>query len=211
MLAGTPSVFVRTSGCNLRCSWCDSAYTSWEPEGETRDVGDVVEEVEAHDADHAVLTGGEPLLQPDFDELCVALDEHVTVETNATVYRDVDADLVSMSPKLSNSTPTREGAEEWREIHERERLNFDVIESYISSHDYQLKFVVADREDLEEIEDILESLAGYDRSRVLLMPEGVDRDTLRERGEWIAEVCKDKGYRYSPRMQIHIYGNQRGT
>jgi len=65
---------------------------------------------------------------------------------------------------------------------------------------------------VDEIEDeILASLADYDRNRVLLMPEGVDRDTLRERGEWIAEVCKDKGYRYSPRMQIHIYGNKRGT
>lgn len=209
-LAGTPSVFVRTSGCNLRCSWCDSAYTSWNPEGETESVEKIAERVETYDADHVVLTGGEPLLQPDFDELCTALDKHKTVETNATVYRDLDADLISMSPKLSNSTPA-EDAGEWREIHEEERLNFDVIESYIDSHDYQLKFVVADREDLEEIEDILASLDDYDRNRVLLMPEGVDRDTLRERGEWLAEVCKEKSYRYSPRLQIHIYGNQRGT
>ena len=209
-LAGTPSVFVRTSGCNLRCSWCDSAYTSWEPEGETESVEEVVERVEGYDTDHVVLTGGEPLLQPDFDELCAALDENKTVETNATVYRDLDADLVSMSPKLSNSTPS-EDAGEWREIHEEERLNFDVIESYIDSHDYQLKFVVADREDLDEIRDILASLNNYDRNRVLLMPEGVDRDALRERGEWLAEVCKERGFRYSPRLQIHIYGNQRGT
>jgi len=209
-LAGTPSVFVRTSGCNLRCSWCDSAYTSWEPEGETESIDEIVEIVEEYDTDHVVLTGGEPLLQPDFDGLCTALDEHKTVETNATVYRDIDADLISMSPKLSNSTPSVE-AGEWREIHKEERLNFDVIESYIDSHDYQLKFVVADREDLDEIEEMLTSLSEYDRNRVLLMPEGVDRDTLRERGEWLAEVCKEKGYRYSPRLQIHIYGNKRGT
>jgi len=173
-------------------------------------VEGIVERVEAYDADHVVLTGGEPLLQPDFDELCGALDEHKTVETNATVYRDVDADLVSMSPKLSNSTPS-EDAGEWREIHEEDRLNFDVIESYISSHDYQLKFVVADHEDLGEIENILGSLTDYDPNRVLLMPEGVDRETLRERGEWLTEVCKERGFRYSPRLQIHIYGNQRGT
>jgi 7-carboxy-7-deazaguanine synthase len=208
-LAGTPSVFVRTSGCNLRCSWCDSAYTSWEPEGETEDIDEVVGSIEEYETDHVVLTGGEPLLQPDFDELCATLDAHKTVETNATVYRDVDADLISMSPKLSNSTPTDAG--KWSEIHEEKRLDFDVIESYISSHDYQLKFVVADREDLSEIEEILASLADYDRNRVLLMPEGVDRDTLRERGEWLAEVCKEESYRYSPRLQIHIYGNQRGT
>lgn len=202
-------MFVRTSGCNLRCSWCDSAYTSWEPEGETENVEKIIEKVEEYDTDHVVLTGGEPLLQPDFEELCVALNQHKTVETNATVYRDVDADLVSMSPKLSNSTPTDAG--KWEEIHEKERLDFDVIESYISSHDYQLKFVVADRADLDEIEEILASLADYDRNRVLLMPEGVDRETLRERGEWLAEVCKERGFRYSPRLQIHIYGNQRGT
>ncbi len=207
-LAGVPSVFIRTSGCNLRCSWCDSAYTSWEPEGETEDIEDVVERAEEHGADHYVVTGGEPLLQPDVDELCAALNGHVTVETNATVYRDVDAELVSMSPKLSNSTPE---SGDWREIHEDKRLNFDVIESYIGSHEYQLKFVVADRGDLEEIEDILASLSEYDRDRVLLMPEGVDRDTLRERGEWLAEVCKERGFRYSPRLQIQIYGNKRGT
>ena len=203
-----PSVFIRTSGCNLRCSWCDSAYTSWEPEGETKDVADVVETAEKHGADHYVVTGGEPLLQPDVDELCRSLNGHVTVETNATVYRNVDAELVSMSPKLSNSTP-EDG--DWRGIHEEKRLNFDVIESYIESHDYQLKFVVADSGDLDEIEDILASLSGYDRDSVLLMPEGVDRDTLRERGEWLAEVCKERGFRYSPRLQIHIYGNKRGT
>jgi len=101
-------------------------------------VEDIVETVDEYEADHVVLTGGEPLLQPDFDELCAALDEHKTVETNATVYRDVDADLVSMSPKLSNSTPSAD-AGDWREIHEEERLNFDVIESYMSSHDYQRK------------------------------------------------------------------------
>jgi 7-carboxy-7-deazaguanine synthase len=208
-LAGVPSVFVRTSGCNLRCSWCDSAYTSWEPEGDTHEVKEVVEAVSEYDADHVVVTGGEPLLQPDFDELCAALDEHTTVETNATVYRDSDADLVSMSPKLSNSTP--EGAGAWGEIHEGKRLNFEVIESYIDSHDYQIKFVVADREDIDEIEEVLASLSDYDRERVLLMPEGVDRDVLRDRGEWLAEECKERGFRYSPRLQIHIYGNKRGT
>jgi len=115
-----------------------------------------------------------------------------------------------MSPKLSNSTPGGD-ADGWREVHEEERLDFETIESFMDSHEYQLKFVVADRDDLDEVEDVLASLSGYDRDNVLLMPEGVDRDTLRERGEWLAEVCKDRGFRYSPRLQIHIYGNKRGT
>lgn len=208
-LAGTPSVFLRTSGCNLRCSWCDSAYTSWNPEGEELDLDRVLEEVRSYGAGHVVVTGGEPMLQPEIQDICeeLAEDHHVTIETNATVYRDVEADLMSLSPKLSNSTP--EG--DWREIHEDQRLDFDVMESFIEGYDYQLKFVVAEESDVEEVEEILGGLSTYDRDKVMLMPEGVDADVLRRRGEWVAEICKERGYRYSPRLQIHLYGNKRGT
>jgi 7-carboxy-7-deazaguanine synthase len=208
ILTGTPSVFVRTSGCNLRCSWCDTAYTSWEPEGELMDTEEVIGEVEGHDCSHLVITGGEPLLQDDLKEFCSAMsDRHITIETNATVSENLEADLISMSPKLSNSTP--EG--NWKETHEERRLDFETMEFWIENYDYQLKFVVCEEDDMDEIEDILGSLKDYDRDRVLLMPEGTDRDTLKERGEWIAEVCKERGYRYSPRLHIHMYGNQRGT
>lgn len=208
-LAGTPSVFLRTSGCNLRCSWCDSAYTSWDPEGEERELDGVVEEVRGYGASHVVVTGGEPLLQPEIQEACSRLseDHHVTIETNATVYKEVEADLMSLSPKLSNSTPTGE----WREIHEDKRLDFEVMERYIEGYDYQLKFVVAEESDVEEVDEILNRLAGYDRDKVLLMPEGVEAEVLMERGEWVSEVCKERGFRYSPRLQIHLYGNKRGT
>ncbi|MDY6779365.1 MAG: 7-carboxy-7-deazaguanine synthase QueE [Halobacteria archaeon] len=209
-LAGTPSVFMRTSGCNLRCSWCDSAYTSWEPEGEVMDTEEVIEEVEKYGCEHIVVTGGEPLLQTDLDEFCSSMsDKHITVETNATVYEEVEADLISLSPKLSNSTPDDDS--EWAEIHEEERLNFDVIDEWIANYDYQLKFVVCDENDLEEIEDILASLREYDDEKVLLMPEGTDRDTLKERGSWLSRVCMERGYRYSPRLQVHLYGDKRGT
>lgn len=207
MLAGTATAFVRTTGCNLRCSWCDTPYTSWEPEGVERELDDIVEEIDSYDVEYTVLTGGEPLLQPDLPELTERLDTHITIETNATVYEDIDADLISMSPKLSNSTP--EG--DWREKHEQDRLNYEVIEQFMDEYPYQLKFVVADRDDVKEITEVLSSLSDYDRDRVMLMPEGVDPDTLQERGEWVAEVCRDKGFRFSPRLQIHLYGNQRAT
>ncbi|MDY7081910.1 MAG: 7-carboxy-7-deazaguanine synthase QueE, partial [Halobacteria archaeon] len=145
------------SGCNLRCSWCDSAYTSWNPEGDEMEVDEVVDEAEEYGASHTVVTGGEPFLQPKLPELCSRLKEggdHITVETNATVYEDVEADLISMSPKLSNSTPDADEYEKWSEIHERERLNFDTIEKFIDNYDYQLKFVVADEDDVEEIDEI---------------------------------------------------------
>jgi 7-carboxy-7-deazaguanine synthase len=134
-------------------------------------------------------------------------DRHITIETNATVSENLEADLISMSPKLSNSTP--EG--DWEGTHEERRIDFETMEFWIDNYDYQLKFVVCEEEDIEEIEDILGSLKEHDRKRVLLMPEGTDRDTLKERGEWIAEICKERGYRYSPRLHIHMYGNQRGT
>ena len=87
-LLGVPSVFVRTSGCNLRCSWCDTPYTSWQPEGEERTVDSILAEVLAYPARHVVLTGGEPMLQPQLVPLSRALREagwHITIETAATV------------------------------------------------------------------------------------------------------------------------------
>ena len=78
------------------------------------------------------------------------------------------------------------------------------------SYEYQLKFVVADPKDLEEIESLLEQLAA-DRSKVILMAEGIDAEVLRERGRWLAEICKREGFRYSPRLHVDLYGNTRGT
>src|SRR5438477_2908675 len=63
-LIGVPSVFVRTSGCNLRCSWCDTPYTSWQPEGDERSIDQIVNEVTQYPAHHVVVTGGEPMIAP---------------------------------------------------------------------------------------------------------------------------------------------------
>src|SRR5215211_4485502 len=107
-LVGVPAVFVRASGCNLRCVWCDTPYASWDPEGDDVPVDEIVRRVAAHGARHVVLTGGEPMIMPDVEPLCDALKSaghHVTIETAATVYKRVKLDLASLSPKLSNSTP----------------------------------------------------------------------------------------------------------
>ena len=68
-LVGVPSVFVRTSGCNLRCAWCDTPYTSWEPQGAERGVASIVDEVAGYGASHVVVTGGEPMIAPEIEEL----------------------------------------------------------------------------------------------------------------------------------------------
>ena len=214
-LAGVPSVFVRASGCNLRCAWCDTPYASWDPEGEEIAAGEIVSRVASFRTRHVVVTGGEPMIMPDIVTLCGALKSaghHVTIETAATVYKPVDLDLASLSPKLSNSTPWNRAGGRFAEAHERLRINIPVIQQFIDeAPDFQLKFVVTNESDLAEIETLLKQFTRWSPPDVLLMPEGVDADALRSRAGWIADVCKRTGYRYCPRLHVELYGNTRGT
>jgi 7-carboxy-7-deazaguanine synthase len=212
MLAGVPSVFIRTSGCNLRCVWCDTPYTSWAPEGEEKALDEIIDCVHRHAASHVVITGGEPMIQPEIVELTRrlrALGKHITIETAGTVFEPVECDLMSISPKTSNSTPhDREGGR-WAEMHNRLRIQPAIFKQLTESYEYQLKFVVASQNDLSEIRVLVNRL-GAPASRVLLMPEGIARETLRERGRWLAEVCKNEGFRYCPRLHIELWGQVRG-
>jgi 7-carboxy-7-deazaguanine synthase len=214
-LIGVPSVFVRASGCNLRCSWCDTPYASWEPEGEDVSIDRIVEQVASSGARHVVITGGEPMIMPDIEPLAGALKErgfHITIETAATVWKPVTLDLASLSPKLANSTPWHREGGRFAAAHERQRINIEVIQNFIDqSPDFQLKFVVSAESDLGEIEQILQRLRGWKPHDVQLMPEGIDARTLGERMEWIGEVSKRTGYRLSPRLHVMMYGNRRGT
>ncbi|HXI41337.1 MAG TPA: 7-carboxy-7-deazaguanine synthase QueE [Bryobacteraceae bacterium] len=207
-LVGVPSVFVRTSGCNLRCAWCDTPYTSWQPEGEEQSIDAILTKVASYPSKHAVVTGGEPLIAPGIVELTEGLRArglHITIETAGTVFAPVACDLMSISPKLANSTP--EGS--WAAQHERLRFQPDILRQLTSAYDYQLKFVVAAPADLGEIQQMLDVLDA-DRGRVILMPEGIDASVLRERGLWLAEIAKREGFRYSPRLHVDLWGNLRG-
>jgi 7-carboxy-7-deazaguanine synthase len=209
-LVGVPSVFVRTSGCNLRCAWCDTPYTSWHPEGDELSLDEIAARVDGYpQARHVVLTGGEPMIAPQVAELAErfrARGLHITIETAGTVFQDLPCDLMSVSPKLENSTP----AGDWAAAHERLRIQPTVLERLLRSYEYQLKFVVSDPRDLDEIRALMERLAA-DRSRVILMAEGVETEVLRQRGVWLAEICKREGFRFSPRLHVDLYGNRRGT
>ncbi len=213
-LMGVPSAFVRTSGCNLRCAWCDSDYTSWRSEGEKHTVAEVLERLAAFPTQYAVVTGGEPLIAPGIEDLCAGLHDrgyHVTVETAATIFKPLACDLASLSPKLGNSTPYQREGGRFAKMHERLRLQFDVIRAFMAHGDYQLKFVLDRSEDVGEVLAILRELPGVDRTKVLLMPQGVTPAELQPRGVWLAEVCKEHGFRYCPRLHIDLYGNRRGT
>jgi 7-carboxy-7-deazaguanine synthase len=209
-LTGVPSVFVRTSGCNLRCSWCDTPYTSWAPEGTARDIDSIVAEVASHNARHVVVTGGEPMLAPEIVPLTQALRArglHITVETAGTLFAPVDCDLMSISPKLKNSTPDDP---KWGPIHERTRLRFDVLGQLMAAYPYQLKFVVSAPEDLDEILEVVHTLAAP-AEHVLLMPEGRSPEALRTRAQWLVPLCLRHGFRYSPRVHVDIWGDKRGV
>jgi 7-carboxy-7-deazaguanine synthase len=213
-LIGVPSVFIRTSGCNLRCVWCDTPYTSWVPEGSKWSVAEILGEVAKYPTRHIVVTGGEPLLAVEIEELSArlkALGSHITIETAATLFKPVICDLLSMSPKLANSTPWRRARGKFAKMHEKTRRNFTVMQQFIDRYDYQLKFVVNQKKDFEEIEDVLGRLKNLDRSRVLIMGQGRTRKELRDKAQWIVELCKARGFGYTPRLHIELYGNRRGT
>ena len=184
MLAGTPSVFIRTSGCNLRCVWCDTPYTSWRPEGTERSLAEILAETKKHPSRYAVVTGGEPLLANEIEGLTRNLkqkDYHVTIETAATIFKPVTCDLVSISPKLSNSTPWEREKGKFARMHEQHRLNFPVIQRFIQDYDYQLKFVVDKRRDFAEIRGVLKTLRNTEGDRVLVMARGKTRNELNKK------------------------------
>jgi 7-carboxy-7-deazaguanine synthase len=213
-LTGVPSAFIRTSGCNLRCVWCDSPYTSWAPEGDTLSVEQIFKWIAAFPTRHAVITGGEPLISADVEEVAAGLRErgyHITVETAATVFKPLACDLASLSPKLSNSVPREREGGRYALKHNQLRLRPDVIQAFIDRYDYQLKFVIDQPVDLGELQGVLERLRGVDPARVLLMPQGVTREEIRERTGWIVAACKTHGFRYCPRLHIELFGNTRGT
>ena len=219
LLAGTPSVFVRTSGCNLRCHWCDTPFTSWEPVGEQRSVAEVVAAVSALGGRHAVITGGEPLLLPEVAELCRTLRAdgmHVTIETAGTVFLDAPADLMSISPKLASSAPPADTPGNWAARHEKDRRRDDVILALMAGGNYQLKFVIDSAGDLAEALAWIDDLGaarpeGVDRSRVLFMPQGRGLEELARTTAWLAPECHARGIHLAHRYHIEWFGHTRGT
>jgi len=217
-LSGTPSWFCRVSGCNLRCTWCDTPYASWEPEKTTRRIDELAEEARASGVRHAVLTGGEPMLFENLVPLSRTLAHagmHITIETAGTrTLPGVACHLMSVSPKLSSSTPVgdpRDPTGVWARRHDERRLDARVLNELIaSSRDVQFKFVVSSIGDLAEIEALRTELDALAPGDIMLMPEGV---TTPEPAEvrWVVEACLERGWSYCPRIHIALFGDTRGT
>lgn len=214
VFVGVPSVFFRTSFCNLRCHWCDTPWTSWKPENKDITVEEAADLISAFDCKHVVITGGEPYVQArDLTLLCdilVKREHFITVETNATIYVPTKAQFISMSPKLSNSTPSEELDKKWSKKHEKFRINAEAIQKFITKHGCQIKFVVAHEDDIIEIREIEEKLK-LPKELIMLMPEGQTKREVRQKSEWLANLCKDNNYRYSPRLHVDIWGKKRGV
>ena len=214
LLTGTDSTFIRTSGCNLRCWFCDTPYTSWNPQGEDWPLDDILAKSRQLAASHVVITGGEPMLFAELIPLCQRLRaaaHHITIETAGTLYLPVACDLMSISPKLASSTPSAERAGNWAARHERSRHAPDVVRRLTDEYSWQLKFVVDSPVDCRDVEEYLAAFPHLERSRVLLMPQGTTVDELSAKEEWLAPYCREHGLIYCPRKHIEWFGAVRGT
>ncbi len=227
---GMPAVFIRASRCNLHCIWCDTDHT-WNFEGtpwphekdsvpgyvkhRKSDVtyemapAEAAQRVLAYRCPRTVITGGEPLLQENaFQEMIECIREQqpeheFEVETNGTRIPSAgfhqSVDQFNVSPKLSNAA-----------MPESQRINQEALGFFAQSPKAWFKFVVAEPVDLVEIE-MLCTAHGISRQRVLLMPEGRTSAELDRHSAWLAEVCRDQGFRFSDRLHIRLWGDRRGV
>jgi 7-carboxy-7-deazaguanine synthase len=210
-LAGVPSVFVRLAGCPLRCRWCDTKYAWDEKAGKNYSIDKIIQTVQQWPCKLVVITGGEPMINSDLPQLLRQLktaDKHITIETAGIAYiPEMPCDLISISPKLSNSAPTDP---ELASIHEDSRLDIAVLGKLIDSYQFQLKFVVDSKSDLAEIQQTLEKTGNVDFEKVMLMPQAATRDELLLKSPMVAEMCKQTGFAFSQRLQVLLWNNQKG-
>jgi 7-carboxy-7-deazaguanine synthase len=210
-LAGVPSVFVRLAGCPLRCRWCDTKYARSKEAGRQHNTDQIIQAVQQWPCRYVVITGGEPMVDPDLPQLAGQLKtagKHITIETAGIAYiPDMSCDLMSISPKLINSMPEEV---ESAAIHKDSKLDLAVLGELISNYNYQLKFVVDSVNDLAEIQELLDKIGNVDADKVMLMPQATTREEYLTKSPMVADMCKLSGFAFSQRLQILLWNNQRG-
>lgn len=227
-LAGVPSLFLRTSGCNLACRWslpnyeishCDSPESSIDIQEQLKlevDEAFAIIKNNIGDLKHFVITGGEPVLQADAllplaEKLKKELQLHLTLETNATIFHPelfAQMDLISLSPKLSTALGGKASASH----QERTQATIkEVVELRQKGIDFQLKFVFSSPRDIDEIKVMIESIEGINNDDILLMPLGGDGVELDQTSQLTTLLAVENGWRYCPRLHIDIWGNSTGV
>jgi 7-carboxy-7-deazaguanine synthase len=201
-LAGVPSVFIRLAGCELGCKWCDSRY-AWDPAaGAEYDIEKIRSQAVSYRCGNLVITGGEPMTNPDLPELLNVFaqeDFHITIETSGTKFiPNLGCSLMSISPKLSNAEP-------------RIDLDMTALQLLIDNYRFQLKFVVDGPADIDEIKICLASLKNVPKESVYLMPQATRRDEYLEKSRMTARLCKETGFNFSPRLQVMLWNNKKGS
>ena len=135
--------------------------------------------------------------------------KHITIETAGIAFiSDIPCDLMSISPKLSNSAPTDP---KLAAIHEDSRLDIAVLRELIDNYKYQLKFVVDSQDDLSEIRQTIEEIGNVDSEKLMLMPQAATRDELLAKSPMVAALCKRTGFAFCQRLQIFLWNNQRAV
>ena len=167
----------------------------------------VLEAIRDYPTRYVVMTGGEPMAHEGVAGLANAIRQkgyHLTIETAGIHYIEgLQADLMSISPKLSNSDPQNGN-------HLAKRLDMGVLRQLMAAYDYQLKFVVDKPDDFDEIADTLNKLGEVDVYKVWLMPQATQTDEYLQKSRWLTEYCKQTGFSFSPRLQVMLWGAQRG-
>ena len=239
---GVPSLFIRVSGCNLRCcfkdSICDTAYSSFKPEKGKFNKDDVVAMLRENPCvTDIVITGGEPLMFGEalddlIEYICMIneMDYRITVETNGTFgpLKSI-INLYSISPKLRTAVPV--AGKPYTYVHDGRtvvktfsndevehynitRRNTEAIAALMDQADFQLKFVYSGPESLTDIDNLLEEImdvsCGFDPEDVMLMPEGITPEQLDRNAQEAAEICIKRGWRFTDRLHIRLWGDKRG-
>lgn len=211
-LAGLPCIFIRLSGCPLRCKWCDTKY-AWDIDsGRDYTIDEIVAEAQNVKTNFVVITGGEPMINENLSALCTALKQnkkHITIETAGINYLPaLPIDLMSISPKLSNSIPPQPKI---ASTHKHNYLNIPALQKLVKNYPCQLKFVIEAESDIDEIYSILKDIPPINPEKLMLMPAAASRTQYLKNAPIIAQLCKKHNFRFSPRLQTILFDNQPGT
>lgn len=221
---------------NGEVSLCDTPFASFDTRGEKRVEVETIKNIILNNIgmmNHMIISGGEPLIQPyGLVNLITSLKNdrgiHFAVETNGTIFNEElvnNIDFFSISPKLKNSVPTKPKLDKTKAIipfepeqAEKIRRNIEVIQQFIDhckatpGKDFQLKFVVQNHNELKEIEDsFLSHLTNWNPDDIVLMPLGSTPEELEQTRMVALEAAIERGWRFSPRLQITYFGGVAGV